>query len=557
MTRIERYTEIVGYEHRKKYAQFFTPPAIAKFMVEWVLKGSSSGSAFDPAFGLGAFFENAPKGCEFSGCDVDHKIIEYFNENTELKPKKIECEDYLLRFGERRSGIVCNPPYLRFQKFMNRNAVFSAFNDRLGVRLSGYTNIASAFLVKSISELTADGRLAYILPSEFLNAGYGELVKRWLVRGAHLDSIIEVACEKDAFEEVITSVCIVLYDAARKIDAVSFRKVASMNDFPSVLKQDPISKVKVRELDAKAKWGVYFTQESERVVPNGNLLQPLSAYGHFSRGIATGANEFFILSSSERKRIGLSDDVCLPCVTKSCQLTKRTFSDSDFVALVERGEHVYLFSPGTDPDESSLSYIREGERRGFHERFITKHRKPWYKTENRGVAPLLLNVFSRTGYKIVRNYSSALSLTNFHCFYPNGIGRKYVDWLFLYLQSKIGRKIVSLAKRKYGNALDKFEPNDLNGALVPKCEFFDSLGENHLNELMARVNGEEDVEGQLDEIFSPLLGTGGARQGLTVKAMPRKEMPVVTQMLLAVEGKKAKTTARQRAKAIETQIGGE
>lgn len=551
MTRTESYTKIVGYEHRKKYAQFFTPSAIAKFMVEWVAKGSSSKSVFDPAFGLGAFFENAPKGCEFTGCDIDSKIIEYFKQNAERKPDKIECADYLLSFGERRSGIVCNPPYLRFQKFMNRSAVFSAFNDWLGVRLSGYTNIASAFLVKSISELTSDGRLAYILPSEFLNAGYGELVKQWLVRGSHLDSIIEVACEKDAFEEVITSVCIVLYDAARKIDAVSFRKVESMDDFSSVLRRDPISKVKALQLDAKAKWGVYFTRESERAVPNRELLQPLSAYGHFSRGIATGANEFFVLSKGDKERLGLSDETCVPCVTKSCQLTKRTFSESDLSKLIERDNPVYLFSPGEDPDVASLNYIHEGERRGYHDRFITRHRKPWYKTESREIAPLLLNVFSRTGYKIVRNYSSALSLTNFHCFYPNGFGRKYVDWLFLYLDSGIGRRIVSLSKRKYGNALDKFEPNDLNAALVPKREFFDSIGEIQERELMNAVKSGEDVAERLDEIFEPLLSEVGEPTGTTEMSLcfPDDLKPV--QMLLAVERKKAKTTARQRAKGLK------
>lgn len=551
MTKAESYTEIVGYEHRKKYAQFFTPAAIAKFMVEWVAKGSSSKSIFDPAFGLGAFFENAPKGCEFSGCDVDSKIIEYFKKNAEQKPSRIECGDYLLSFGERRSGIVCNPPYLRFQKFMNRSAVFSAFNERLGVRLSGYTNIASAFLVKSISELTSDGRLAYILPSEFLNAGYGELVKRWLVRDSHLDSIIEVACEKDAFEEVITSVCIVLYDAARKIEDVSFRKVESMDDFSSVLKRDPISKVKACQLDVKAKWGVYFTHESERAAPNRALLQPLSAYGHFSRGIATGANEFFVLAKSDKERIGLPNEACVLCITKSCQLTKRTFSEADLSELVERNSPVYLFSPGEAPDAVSLNYICEGEQHGFHDRFITRHRKPWYKTESRGISPLLLNVFSRTGYKIVRNYSSALSLTNFHCFYPNGFGQKYVDWLFLYLDSNIGRKLVSLSKRKYGNALDKFEPNDLNAALVPKREFFDSIGKIRERELMNAVKSGEDVSERLDEIFEPLLSDAGEPTGTTEMSSHFSEDLKPVQMLLAVARKRAKMTAKQRAKGLK------
>jgi adenine-specific DNA-methyltransferase len=51
----------------------------------------------------------------------------------------------------------------------------------------------------------------------------------------------------------------------------------------------------------------------------------------------------------------------------------------------------------------------------------------------------------------------------------------YLDYLFLYLASTSGRDIVSLSVRRYGDALDKFEPNDLNNALVPSQQVFDEL----------------------------------------------------------------------------------
>ena len=181
MIPVDEYTRAVGYAHRRRLAQFFTPAAIAQFMVDWTLDGRTTKELHDPAFGLGAFFDRAPYDCIFTGTEIDASVLAFFDAHAQRRPNGLSLCDYLLDFGKHHGNIVCNPPYLRFQKFLNRDDVFRAFRERLDVRLSGYTNIASAFLVKSISELSEGGRLAYILPSEFLNSGYGALVKEWLI----------------------------------------------------------------------------------------------------------------------------------------------------------------------------------------------------------------------------------------------------------------------------------------------------------------------------------------------------------------------------------------
>ncbi len=548
MSLVDEYTEAVGLDHRKHFAQFFTPPPIARFMVEWALAGSSRASVHDPAFGLGSFLENAPQGCEFSGTDIDGAILDFYRARRGARAARLSQADYLLDFGGRYDNIVCNPPYLRFQKFLNRDEVFRAFRERLGARLSGYTNIASAFLIKSICELNDGGRLAYIMPSEFMNAGYGTMVKDWLVRDGHLDSVIEVECEREAFGEVTTSVCIVLYDKARNFDAVSFRRVSFLSELADVMARQPVSRVPLCSLDAKGKWGRFFVPADNRVQIAQGLLQPLSEYGHFSRGIATGANQFFVLSRSDIAREALPEADCRPCITRSQQLKGLVFTDDDFARLSAADASVYLFSPGDPPCEESLRYIRRGEARGCDSGYITRHRKPWYKMETRKVSPLLLNVFSRAGYKVVRNYSSALSLTNFHCFYPHPMCAKYVDWLFLYLQSGVGRKILSLSKRKYGNLLDKFEPNDLNSAMVPSREFFDSLDATLPASIIESVCAGKKVDVQLDAMFASLLSENGAKGSGCVLTPMRYPKHKPEQMRLAIEKRKGYKGAEKGGK---------
>ena len=538
MIPVNEYTRVVGYDHRRRLAQFFTPAVIAKFMVDWTIGGRRKKELHDPAFGIGAFFDAAPSDCKFTGTEIDANALEFFNAHASRRPSGLSLCDYLLDFGKHYGNIVCNPPYLRFQKFLNRDDVFRMFRERLDVRLSGYTNIASAFLVKSISELREGGRLAYILPTEFLNSGYGALVKEWLIKDSHLDSIIEVACENEAFDEVTTSVCIVLYDSARKIERVSFRRIASLEEISDVMRRPPVRAVSQAQLDINDKWGKYFVPAAESVRPATSRLTKLSEYGRFSRGIATGANDFFVLSASDVSENGLSMHSCIPCITKSQQLTGLTFTDENFDALAHANKAVYLFSPGEDPDEPSRLYIRFGEQKGYNNGFITRHRSPWYKTESREVSPILLNVFSRAGYKVVRNYSSALSLTNFHCFYPHRLYDSYVDWLFLYLHSGVGRKLLSLSKRRYGNSLDKFEPNDLNGALVPSRAYFDSLGRDQLAILMGIVKSGGDPVRQLDEVFAKLLNGADGEDYCEHSVTYPLHRPRTEQLRLAIEKKR-------------------
>ena len=163
------YTESVDIAHRKKFGQFFTHPSVARFMTRWISK-SASDQVFDPAFGLGIFYAESSvrNKSSFRAMEVDTEIIQYWQRWSGDKNVKITQGDYLHTWGLKHENIVCNPPYMRFQKFLDRDAVFLEFQEHLGVRLSGYTNTASAFLIKSLSELKQGGRLAYIMPLEFL-----------------------------------------------------------------------------------------------------------------------------------------------------------------------------------------------------------------------------------------------------------------------------------------------------------------------------------------------------------------------------------------------------
>jgi adenine-specific DNA-methyltransferase len=498
------YVSATKPHHRQHFGQFFTPPSVARFMCRWLIEQGAA-CLFDPAFGLGAFFfaaQELDSKITFLGIEKDSKILAHFRNifpNHDELGLSIKHADYLADWGNGHSAIVCNPPYMRFQKFSDRKELIPRLEQQLGHSVSGYINIASAFLLKSLKELRIGGSLAYIMPLEFLNAGYGESVKQALL-GRGLKAILRIEPEAEVFPDAITSVGILLVSDDGIRDSVLFCNVRSMDQLNGGLNELSGRKVSIENLQSQKKWLQFF---EEPVHFCSESLQPLRHYGSFSRGIATGANEFFLLSRSEANRLRLPSSILVPCISRSSQVTQSVITDEFVHELIEKDERVLLVDLCASKDQSVRRYIEEGESRGFDTRYLTRMRRPWYRLEKRRPAPILFGVFSRNGFKPVRNRSRALSLTCFHGFQPNLFGTNFVDHLFLYFCSPIGQRILSKESRRYGDKLDKFEPHDLNNVLVPKPERFAKISSDRIRQAMeniARQGAELATQGLFDDL---------------------------------------------------------
>lgn len=483
-------------------------------MVRWVLDRGAEG-IFDPAVGLGAFVRAArmiDEGTAIAGMEIDPVILGHFRAEHGGHDIAVKNGDYLESWGGRHKAIVCNPPYLRFQEFLGREGARSRFEEHLGVRLSGYTNAASAFLLKSLSELDDGGRLAYIMPLEFLNAGYGTLVKQRLIDSGSLRAIVRIESEEDVFPDAITSVGILLASKDKAGAPVAFYSLEDLRDLDTVLTSAPTARIPLSELKADDKWLKHF--DKSPIVTRSEHLVPLRDYGHFSRGIATGANEFFVLRPSQASELQLPMSALRKCMSRSSLVTSCTFGTDDFDRLVSADAAVWLLDIGDSSDQAVRRYISSGELKGYHKRYLTRKRKPWYKTEAREPAPLWFGVFSRGVFKAIRNYTDTVNLTCYHGFHPNLFGSAYVDRLFLYFQSSAARAILGLSMRRYGKGLDKFEPNDLNRALVPSATWLDALPREVVAQALhaCRISGE--FPSWADHLFGHLICEPAAPGGL-------------------------------------------
>lgn len=457
----KEYVGVVGLEHRKRFAQFFTPEAIADFMARWVLDGRKKMDVLEPAFGLGAFsrslFKQNPK-VRVVGYEADETIYNYAAENVAQAGNDVLLynEDYLrASWKDKYDGIICNPPYLKFHDYDNASLV-PLVNEQLGIRLNGFTNLYTLFLLKSISQLRDGGRMAYIVPSEFLNSDYGVEVKRALLRSGVLRHVVVVDFTQCAFDDALTTACILLCHKDGSLSEVRFSHVSDVAQLQASLAD--YSAWAADQLKPETKWKQYY--EGARSAGYRHLV-PFSTFAKVSRGIATGANDYFTFRESKKELYGIPERCLMRCVCHSTDVHGLFFTDDDFQRLSHLDKAVYLFNGCADgADEHVREYISLGEETGADKRYLTASRKPWYAIENRKPSPIWVSVFNRKGLRFVRNIAGVSNLTTFHCVYDAGVVD--IDVLFGYLVTNVAKEIFMDNSRQYGNGLVKFEPNDLN-----------------------------------------------------------------------------------------------
>ena len=521
------YVANSNIEYAKKLGQFFTPFRIACFMAKWIVNNQKCKLILDPATGLGIFLRAIVNEADINneyqliGYDIDPRVLgkakalfqKYENYNVRFINRDYMFNDW----DNKYDGIICNPPYQRFQNYKNRNEILAEFQSRLGLTLSGLTNLHTLFLLKSINQLSEYGRAVYILPSEFLNADYGIIIKRILIRYQSLKYVITFDFKENLFDNVITTSCILLFDNSTNIKTVEFISVKSLDDLANLESQFTLypdiktsgKAVLYKDLDANIKWRAYYQKQNGSKYKN---LVPLSAYGKVVRGIATGDNNFFTFNDQKKRDFEIEDRYLLPCLTKANQASSYFFTQEDLKELKIGGKNIYLLNT-TDVNSVAIRrYIQLGEKLGTNKRYLTSHRTPWYALENRPPAPILVTVFNRNGLRFIRNEANVRNLTCFHCFYLDMFAMDKIDILMAYLITDVACEIFNDNRREYGNGLEKFEPNDLNTSRVIDLQAITQNTVQEISEIYSHyrlgvIKKRPDISllEMLNRIFSKLL----------------------------------------------------
>jgi hypothetical protein len=125
-------------------------------------------------------------------------------------------------------------------------------------------------------------------------------------------------------------------------------------------------------------------------------------------------------------------------------------------------------------------YLEMGVRQGISDRYLCKHRSPWYSQEKRPPSPFLCTYMGRqdTGrgrpFRFILNHSRATATNVYLMLYPKpALAKVLLDrpellkevWQAL---DRISDEALMGEGRVYGGGLHKLEPRELGNALADK-----------------------------------------------------------------------------------------
>ena len=468
------YERLFSGEERRAAGQFFTPFWAGEVMAGWAFEEKVD-LVLDPGVGSGGLLIPAarhPKrrGAKLLGLDIDPLAVSMLEANSRVRGmtgvEGRQANFLLDRLDEQPSAILCNPPYSRHHVIpaKEKRRIHDGFERRLGVRFNRLAALHVLFLVRAL-EVAADGaRIAFITPSDWLDVGYGKKVKEFLFARAQVEAIVLIEESHLFFEGVLTTAAITL-----------IRKTEPMNEPTNVLHLTPTpalpepkliidllaGRVQLDEMVVEA---VRFDPATKWSRPKAQRRsgKTLGSIARVRRGIATGANSFFVISERERKQLGLQKRQLKRCIT-----SPRVFIGTELTGEAMDSLHddvprwlVDCAEPEAAKEDSPLGrYLRRGVREGVHRGYLTSKRKPWHRLEQRGESPVLFTYFNRDTPRFVRNLCAAVPLNNWLIIEPkDGVDP---DALYRALQSKTVREQLDERRRVYGGGLWKLEPSEL------------------------------------------------------------------------------------------------
>lgn len=314
---------------RLELGQWFTPPEVADLAL--ALAGCR-GRLLDPACGDGVFLARARAAgvapARLFGVELDPAAAAAAR--AAVPGAHIELCD-LFDLEPDAAGfdaVVGNPPYVRQerigarQKERVRRRLAADWPDLAATeieRLVGRGDLAVAVLARALRLCRPGGRIAMVVSSALLDAGYARPLWRLLERVGRLVAVIEAPGER-WFADAAVNAAILVLERGREPSPALFARleVSTAEAAARVGCLDDLAQVaELRHVapDQPERWAaalrapaVWFELEARA----GRRLVPLAAVADIWRGVTSGANEVFYLPRARAAALGLEPALLAP-----------------------------------------------------------------------------------------------------------------------------------------------------------------------------------------------------------------------------------------------------
>ena len=465
--------------------QFATPSPLARDMLTCasrLLARSVDIRFLYPALGSGTFYSalietfDRRRIVKSVGYEIDSLYATAAKGLWGAFPLEIHVEDFTegqppQSEDDRFNLIVCNPPYVRHHHLSTstKDRLTEAVRIRSGIKTNGLSGLYCYFLLLCHGWLSKNGIGLWLIPSEFMDVNYGRAMKEYLLDSVTLLRIHRFGARSVQFEDALVSSAIVILKKKKP----TRNHVVRFTYGASLLCPERSVSVERPLLATKPKWTT-LSLKGPRKAKNSPTI---ADFFTVKRGLATGANSFFILSEQEIQKRNLPRCFFRPI------LPSPRFLESDELEADAFGnpiieKRLFLLDCGIPVADLKVRYpslykYLESGKPGVAKGYLCQRRKPWYAQESREPSPFLCTYMGRKDtkrgrpFRFILNHSRATATNVYLLLYPRRIVSSAMA-----KDPDLARKMLAVLNnlhlddllregRFYGGGLHKLEPREL------------------------------------------------------------------------------------------------
>lgn len=329
-------------EERRRMGQFATPIDLADEIMTYGLNILSTNdiSFLEPAVGTGAFISALFRNCKDKyinkciGYEIDKQYFDVVSSiwlNHGLEVKNL---DYTFQEpkDQQINLLISNPPYVRHHYITTEDKarLSKMVRNEVGINISGLAGLYCYFMLLSHKWLAPGAVSGWLIPSEFMDANYGEALKEYLLSNVRLLRIHRYDPQNSKFNDALVSSSVVWFvnEKCEEDYEVEFTFGGTHTS--------PQKKKLVRKsvLRSERKW-TRFPEQNARTTNNGCSVQ-LGDYFDIKRGLATGDNDFFILTKDQIEELGLDMSFFIPILPSPRKLkTNEVLADKTGIPKID------------------------------------------------------------------------------------------------------------------------------------------------------------------------------------------------------------------------------